>query len=173
LTIKVNSFTIKDALFCSAFLIKNYSIERARMPESMNKTFFLKKEDRKPEWIVIDAKGQVLGRLATKIADILRGKNKAAYTPHADAGSYVVVINAKDIVLTGDKWTGKIYDWYTGWKGGYKTLTAENMIKRHPTRLVELAVKRMLPKSTLSNSVFRKLKVYEGENHPHIAQVNQ
>src|SRR5262249_1024878 len=130
------------------------------MPQDMNKTYFLKNEERKPQWMVIDAEGQVLGRLATRIADILRGKHRATFTPHNDSGDYVVVINATKIVLTGDKWEGKIYDWYTGWKGGYKTITAEQLMKKHPTMIVEEAVRRMLPKNRLSRSSFMKLKVY-------------
>lgn len=133
----------------------------------MNKTFYLKNEARKPKWVVIDAKGQVLGRLATRVADILRGKDQAFYTPHTDSGNYVVVINAKDIVLTGNKWNDKMYETYSGWKGGYKATPAKDLFAKHPTDLVELAVRRMLPKSTLSRSVFKKLKVYAGSEHPH------
>jgi large subunit ribosomal protein L13 len=136
-----------------------------------NKAFFLKKEDQKPQWKVIDAKGQVLGRLATKIADKLRGKDKAIYTPHADAGDYVVVINAKDIVLTGNKLKGKIYDHYTGWMGGYKTITAQELMKKDPTRIIKLAVKRMLPKNKLADKMLSKLKIYPTAAHPHQAQV--
>lgn len=138
----------------------------------MNKAFFLRKEDRKPQWHVKDAKGKVLGRLATEIADILRGKNKAIFTPHADAGDYVVVINATQIVMTGDKMDGKIYDRYTGWMGGYKTMTAREMMEKHPTKIVELAVKRMLPKSKLGREMFKKLRVYPGAEHPHTGQAS-
>ncbi len=115
---------------------------------SMNTAFFLKKEERKPIWRVIDAQDQVLGRLATQIADILRGKDKAYFTPHTDSGDYVVVINADKIVLTGDKWENKTYESYSGWIGGLKVLTANQMRKKHPDRIIELAVKRMLPKNT-------------------------
>ncbi len=137
---------------------------------SMNKAFFLRKEDRNPQWRVIDANGQVLGRLATQIADILRGKDKAHYTPHTDCGDYVVVINADKIELTGNKWEGKEYDRYTGYMGGYKTTTARELFKKDPTLLVEHAVKGMLPKNKLNAKVFSKLKVYVGAEHPHIAQ---
>lgn len=136
-----------------------------------NRAFFLKKEDRNPRWIVFDAKGKILGRMATEIADVLRGKDKPTFTPHDDAGDYVVVINAKDIVLTGNKWDGKIYDRYTGYIGGYKTRTAGELIEKHPTQLVELAVKRMLPKTKLGRQMFKKLKVYPNAEHPHQAQV--
>ncbi len=136
-----------------------------------NRAFFLKKEDRKPRWIVIDAQDKVLGRMATEIADVLRGKHKPTYTPHQDAGDYVVVINAQEVKLTGNKWKGKIYDRYTGWMGGYKTMTAEEMMAKHPTQIIELAVKRMLPKSKLGRAMIKKLKVYLTSEHPHKAQV--
>lgn len=137
---------------------------------SMNKAFFLRKEDRNPQWRIIDADGQVLGRLATQVADILRGKDKAHYTPHTDCGDYVVIINADKIELTGNKWEGKIYDRYTGYMGGYKTTTALEMFKKDPALLVEHAVKGMLPKNKLSSKVFGKLRVYSGAEHPHTAQ---
>jgi len=136
-----------------------------------NKAFFLKKEDRKPAWIVLDAEGQVLGRLATKIADTLRGKNKPTYTPHTDGGDYVVVINAEKVVMTGKKMQNKIYDRYTGWMGGYKEQTAKELMEKHPTKIIELAVKRMLPKNKLSASILKKLKIYAGPEHPHGAQI--
>ncbi len=138
---------------------------------NFNKAFFLKKEDRDPQWILIDAEGQVLGRLATRIADSLRGKNKPVYTPHTDCGDYVVVINADKIVMTGNKMRDKIYDRYTGWMGGYKEQTARELMEKKPTKLIELAVKRMLPKNRLSREIFKKLKVYAGNEHPHEAQV--
>jgi len=136
-----------------------------------NRTFNLRKEDCKPNWLVIDAEGEVLGRMATKIANILRGKNKPTYTPHVDSGDYVVVINADKVVLTGNKMEDKIYDRYTGWMGGYKVATAKEVMAKFPTKLVELAVKRMLPKNKLSRQVIKKLKIYAGPEHPHIAQV--
>jgi len=138
---------------------------------SFNKAFFKKKEDRDPQWILIDAEGKVLGRLATQIADTLRGKNKPEYTPHTDCGDYVVVINAEKIVMTGKKMTDKIYDRYTGWMGGYKTQTAKEVMEKHPTKLIELAVERMLPKNRLRKDIFKKLKVYAGSEHPHGAQL--
>jgi large subunit ribosomal protein L13 len=138
---------------------------------AFNRAFFLRKEDRDPQWIVLDAEGQVLGRLATQIADTLRGKHKPTYTPHTDAGDYVVVINVDKIVMTGNKMRDKIYDRYTGWIGGYKEETAEQLNAKHPTRLLELAVKRMLPKNTLSRAMLKKMKLYVGAEHPHIAQV--
>lgn len=135
----------------------------------MNTTFFLRKEDRKPKWIIIDAKDVVLGRLATQIVETLRGKDKATYTPHTDGGDYVVVINAEQVKLTGDKLEGKIYDRYTGWIGGYKTTTAKEYLQKDPAFLIKHAVKGMLPKNKLSDQIIKKLKVYAGAKHPHKA----
>lgn len=139
----------------------------------MNRVFYLKKEARKPKWRVIDAKDQILGRLATQLADIIRGKDKSHYAPHVDVGDYVIVINADKIKLTGNKWENKQYDRYTMYMGGLKTRTAKEVRALHPTMLVKLAVKRMLPKNNLSNDIFSKLKVYAGANHPHRAQISQ
>lgn len=138
----------------------------------MNRVFFLRKEDRKPQWKVIDAEGQTLGRLATQIAETLRGKDKAHFTPHTDGGDYVVVINAEKIHLTGNKWEGKEYARYTGWIGGYKVRSAQEMLAKHPTDIITLAVRGMLPKNRLSRQVIKKLKVYVGNQHPHQAQAS-
>lgn len=137
----------------------------------MNKAFYLKKEVHAPKWHVIDAEGKVLGRLATQIADMLRGKDKPEYTPHTDGGDYVVVINAEKIKLTGNKWAGKIYDRYTGYIGGYRTRTAKEMREKDPAAIITLAVKRMLPKNRLNREIIKKLKVYAGSDHPHKAQL--
>ncbi len=137
----------------------------------MNRAFFLRKEDRKPQWIKIDAKGKILGRLATHIADVLHGKNKPFYTPHTDSGDYVVVVNAKDVVLSGKKAETKIYDRYSGWMGGYKTILAGQLMKKNPGLLFELAVRRMLPKGKLGRAIFKKLKVYPEAEHPHHGQI--
>ena len=139
----------------------------------MNRSFVLKKEDRKPQWHVIDAKGKILGRLATQIADILRGKNTPLYTPHADAGDYVVVINAKEIALSGNKWEDKEYISYSGWFGGKKVLTAKDVHQKDPSELVRHAVKGMLPKNKLNRQILKKLKVYAGTEHPHKAQISK
>ena len=152
--------------------IKEKNIKKDVQPVDMNKTFFLKKEAAQPQWKVIDAKGQVLGRLATQIADILRGKDEAYYTPHTFSGDYVVVINAKDILFTGNKLKDKIYARYTGWMGGYRETTAGQMMQKDPARVIELAVRGMLPKNRLSRQILRKLKVFAGAEHTHIAQVN-
>ncbi len=137
----------------------------------MNRAFFLRKEDKKPQWKLIDAEGQILGRLATRIANMLRGKDKPWYTAHTDSGDYVVIINADKIVLTGNKWRDKEYTRYTGWMGGFKITTAQEMLKKHPTNLIEHAVKGMLPKNKLNRQILKKLKVYTGAEHPHKAQI--
>lgn len=137
----------------------------------MNKTFFLHKEDRRPQWRLIDAKGEILGRLACKIANALRGKDKPYFTPHDDAGDYVVVINADKVALTGDKWEGKMYERYTGWIGGYRVTKAKDLLAKHPTQLIEFAVHGMLPKNKLNRQIIKKLKVYAGDQHPHAAQI--
>lgn len=137
----------------------------------MNSAFFLKKEARDPRWKLIDAKGKTVGRLATQIADMLRGKDKPEYTPHTDTGDYVVVINAEHVVFTGDKWDDKEYARYTGWMGGLKIVMAKDMLKKHPERIIEQAVKGMLPKNKLNRQIIKKLKIYAGAEHPHKAQV--
>ncbi len=138
---------------------------------SMNKHFVLKKEERAPQWRVVDAEGKILGRLATQIANVLRGKDKPYYTPHTDSGDYVVVINAEKVVLSGNKWEDKEYVRVSGWMGGKKVATAKEMLEKHPTQIVEKAVKGMLPKNKLNKEIFKKLKVYVGPEHPHKAQV--
>lgn len=138
---------------------------------SMNRCFVMRKEDRQPQWRVIDASGKVLGRLATEIADVLRGKNRPEFTPHTDAGDYVIVTNCDKIKLTGNKWKGKTYENYSGYRGGLKVKTAEELFKQDPTKLVTFAVKGMLPKNKLNRVIIKKLKAYAGSEHPHKAQV--
>lgn len=135
-----------------------------------NRSFRLRPEDRKPQWKLVDAKGKTLGRLATEIANVLRGKDEAFYTPHTDSGDYVVVINARDIVLTGKKSSDKMYQRYTGWLGGLKETSAQEMRAKHPDRLIWLAVRGMLPKNRLSRYILRKLRVYGDDKHGHQAQ---
>lgn len=122
------------------------------------------------KWHVIDADGAVLGRLAVQVADILRGKNKAVYTPHLDAGNFVVVINAEKVRVTGKKETAKEYMTYSGWKGGEKYTTVEQLRARHPEMLIERAVKGMIPKNRLGRVLLTKLKIFKGPKHPHAAQ---
>ena len=122
------------------------------------------------EWVLVDADGQMLGRLASKIAKLIRGKHKPNFTPHVDCGDNVVVINAEKINLTGKKWTDKSYIRHTGYPGGQRSLTATEMFEKDPTRLVEKAVKGMLPKNILGSALFRNLYVYAGSEHNHDAQ---
>ncbi len=136
----------------------------------MNKAFFLRKEDRNPQWRVLDADGQVLGRLATQIVTIIRGKDQAMFTSHTDSGDYVVVINADKIVLTGNKWEGKIYESHSGGIGGLKQVSAKDLYKKDSTQLIKLAIKRMMPKNRLSRQILRKVRVYKGAEHSHTAQ---
>ena len=137
----------------------------------MNKSFYLKVEDRAPKWHVIDATDLILGRLSTRIADLLRGKHTALFTPSTDSGDYVIVTNCEKIKLTGNKWQDKIYQHYTGWRSGLKELTAEEVFKRDPSRIIIAAVKGMLPKNKLNRQIIKKLKVYVGSEHPHQAQL--
>lgn len=137
------------------------------------RTWVAKPREVEDRWWLVDAKGKVLGRLASQIAKILMGKHKPEYTPHVDTGDHVVVINADKVVLTGKKWKDKIYYWHTGWPGGLRQMTAEEVLKKHPERLVYLAVKRMLPKNKLGRKLLKKLKVYAGDSHPHQAQKPQ
>lgn len=122
------------------------------------------------KWHVIDAEGAVLGRLAVQVADILRGKNKPVYTPHLDAGDFVVVINAEKVKVTGKKETAKEYMTYSGWKGGEKYTTVEQLRAKQPEQLIHRAVKGMIPKNRLGRVLLTKLKVYQGDKHPHAAQ---
>ena len=122
------------------------------------------------KWHVIDANGAVLGRLAAQIADILRGKDKPIFTPHLDAGDFVVVINAEKVLLTGKKETDKSFMTYSGWKGGEKYRTVAEVRARHPEKLITHAVKGMIPKNRLGAVLLTKLKVYKGPSHPHVAQ---
>lgn len=122
------------------------------------------------EWVVIDANGEVLGRLASQVAKILRGKNKPCFTPHVDCGDNVIIINAEKVKLTGKKMTDKVYVRHTGYPGGQRFATPEDMLKRKPIFVIEKAVKGMLPKNRLGSVLFNNLKVYAGEEHPHAAQ---
>jgi large subunit ribosomal protein L13 len=122
------------------------------------------------QWFVVDAQGAVLGRLATRVATVLRGKHKASFAPHLDVGDHVVVINAEKVHLTGRKRTDKQYRWHTGYIGGLRSVSADKMLKTHPERVIEWAVQGMLPKNRLGRAMAKKLKVYRGADHPHQAQ---
>ncbi len=134
------------------------------------KTFSAKPQTVKRDWYVIDADNKVLGRLATEIARRLRGKHKTEYTPHVDTGDYIVIVNAAKVALTGNKEQDKVYYHHTGYPGGIKAKTAEKMRQEHPERIIERAVKGMLPKNPLGRAMFRKLKIYAGPEHQHQAQ---
>jgi large subunit ribosomal protein L13 len=133
-------------------------------------TFLARKEEVEPKWFVIDATDQVVGRLAVKIANMLRGKHRPEYTPHTDTGDFVIVTNAAKIRFTGNKLDQQTYSFYSHHPGGLKTVTARTMLDKHPERVLELAVKRMMPRSRLGRQQFKKLKVYAGPQHPHQAQ---
>ena len=122
------------------------------------------------KWYLVDADGKVLGRLATRVATILRGKHKPYFAPHLDVGDHVVVVNAEKIHLTGRKLTDKIYRWHTGYIGGLREVSAEKMLRAHPERVIEWAVQGMLPKGRLGRAMAKKLKVYRGPEHPHQSQ---
>ncbi len=134
------------------------------------KTYYAKPNEVEREWVVIDAENQVLGRLATQAAHILKGKHKPQYTPHVDTGDYVIVINADKIRMTGVKASTKTYYRHSGYTGGLKAESFEEAMAKHPERVIEHAVKGMLPKNTLGRAMGMKLKVYAGAEHPHMAQ---
>lgn len=136
----------------------------------MRTTYMAKPNEVQRKWYVVDAEGQTLGRLASKVASILRGKHKPEYTPHVDTGDYVIVINASKVHLTGDKLNKKIYYRHSGYPGGLKKMTAGEMLQKRPERMIELAVKGMLPKGRLGRKQGKKLFVYAGDSHPHQAQ---
>ena len=134
------------------------------------KTFQAKKEELDHQWYLVNAKGKVLGRMASELAKILRGKKKSTYTPHLDTGDFVVVVNAEKVVLTGKKMKDKIYYRNTGYPGGIREMSAEKLLAKKPTEMIRIAVKGMLPKNSLGRQMLRKLKVYAGPHHPHEAQ---
>ncbi len=134
------------------------------------KTFQAKPLEVTRKWHVVDAKGEVLGRLATHVASILRGKHKPIFTHHVDTGDHVIVVNAQDIRLTGKKLKNKIYHHHTGYPGGLKSISAEHLLQKKPTEVVSKAIRGMLPKTTLGKHMAKKLRVYPGPDHPHAAQ---
>lgn len=134
------------------------------------KTYATKPEDIERRWWVVDAEGKILGRLASEVAKILRGKHKPYFAPHLDTGDYVIVINAAKIRVTGKKLDDKIYYRHSGYPGGLRSTTLAEMLKKRPTRVIRLAVRGMLPHNRLGRAMMRKLKIYEGESHPHQAQ---
>ena len=134
------------------------------------KTYMANPDKLEKKWYVVDASGMVLGRLASEVAKVLRGKNKPEFTPHVDTGDYVIVINAEQIKVTGKKLDQKVYYHHSGYVGGMKETTLKEMLAKHPERVVELAVQGMLPKGPLGREMLKKLHVYTGSEHPHAAQ---
>jgi large subunit ribosomal protein L13 len=134
------------------------------------KTYTPKPEDIQREWFVIDAKDQTLGRLASQIAHLLRGKHKPIFSPHMDVGDYVIVINCDQVRVTGRKLDQKRYYWHSGYPGGIKSRTLREQMDRYPERVIEAAVRGMLPKNSLGRKTIKKLKIYQGDSHPHAAQ---
>lgn len=133
-------------------------------------TFMANPDTTPRKWYLVDANGKTLGRLASEVASVLRGKNKPQFTPHVDTGDYVIVINAEKIAVTGSKLTDKLYRHHSGYVGGMKTTTLKEMLAKKPTQVIEHAVRGMLPKGALGNQMYKKLHVYAGEEHPHAAQ---
>ncbi len=134
------------------------------------KTFFAKSGDVERNWYLIDAEDKIVGKLAVRIADTLRGKNKPQFTPHVDTGDFVVVVNAEKIKFTGNKWQDKYYYRHSGYLGGLKSTNAKEVLEKHPERILMSAVKGMLPKNRLGRKLIKKLKIYKGCDHPHEAQ---
>jgi large subunit ribosomal protein L13 len=122
------------------------------------------------KWYVVDAAGQTVGRLASQVAQVLMGKTKPTYTPFIDTGDHVIIVNADKVVFSGDKWKDKFYRHHTGWPGGFKEIAAGDLMKKHPERILESAIKGMLPKTKMGRAMASKLKVYVGPDHPHQAQ---
>jgi len=140
---------------------------------NIHKTYVVKPDEIERKWYIVDATGQTLGRLATQIASVLRGKTKPQYTPHEDVGDFVVVVNAEKIQVTGRKLDQKVYYRHTGYPGGIRGVTLRRQLEKHPERVIEHAVKGMLPRGPLGRRMFKKLKVYAGPAHPHQAQQPQ
>jgi large subunit ribosomal protein L13 len=134
------------------------------------KTVSAKKETVTRRWFIVDAEGETVGRLSSRIASILMGKNKPSYTPHVDTGDYVIIVNAEKVRFTGNKWSDKVYLSYSLYPGGQKSTTAKEMLAKHPIRILEKSIKGMLPKTKLGNAMYKKLFVYTGNEHPHAAQ---
>lgn len=134
------------------------------------KSYMPKPNEIERKWYIVDAEGMVLGRLASELAMILEGKRKPIYTPHIDTGDYVIVINAEKIELTGNKWNQKKHYYHTGYPGGLKEVPYKEMLEKHPERILRLAVKGMLPKNSLGRQMIKKLRIFEGTEHPHEAQ---
>jgi len=175
----------RKIIFFSIFFVNKYEVRTFAAPNWENCTLTKKinivdtlsyktvsgnKETANKKWLLVDAEGQTLGRLASKVAFMIRGKHKTNFTPHSDCGDNVIVINAEKITLTGNKWEAKEYIRHTGYPGGQRVLTAKELMAKRPIRMVEMAVKGMLPKNKLGNAIYKNLKVYAGSDHNHEAQ---
>ena len=136
----------------------------------MRKTYMAKTEEQLRDWFIVDATNMPLGRLASKVATILRGKHKPTYTPHVDTGDHVIVINASKVLLTGNKLDNKFYHRHTSYPGGLRSISYRDFMERSPEKVIEKAIRGMLPRNTLGRQMYRKLKVYATDNHPHEAQ---
>ncbi len=150
-----------------------FALLNAKPNDGKMKTYSAKPHEVDQKWLLVDAEGQTLGRMATEIATRLRGKHKPEYTAHVDTGDFVVVINADKVKVTGNKAKGKIYHAHSGFPGGLKSLSFEKLLDKAPERVIQLAVKGMLPRNPLGRAMFKKLKVYAGTEHPHGAQQPQ
>jgi large subunit ribosomal protein L13 len=137
----------------------------------MHKTYVAKPNEVEKEWYVVDASGKTLGRLATRIAEVLRGKHKPQFTPHEDVGDFVIVVNAEKVAVTGRKLDQKFYYRHSGYPGGIRSISLRDQLQQHPERVIEHAVKGMLPRGPLGRRIFKKLKIYTGPEHPHQAQM--
>ncbi|HML94377.1 MAG TPA: 50S ribosomal protein L13 [Thermodesulfobacteriota bacterium] len=133
-------------------------------------SYMARSEDFEKKWYIIDGEGKTVGRLSTKIATILRGKDKPQFTPHADIGDFVIVVNADKVKFTGKKWEQKKYYWHTGYPGGIKSITADDLMKKKPGEIIRKAVWGMLPKNKMQDKLISRLKVYAGNEHPHVSQ---
>ncbi len=133
-------------------------------------SYMARSEDFEKKWYIIDGEGKTVGRLSTKIAMILRGKDKPQFTPHADIGDFVIVVNADKVKFTGKKWEQKKYYWHTGYPGGIKSITADDLMKKKPGEIIRKAVWGMLPKNKMQDKLISRLKVYAGNEHPHVSQ---
>ena len=156
---------------CTPLLGKLCLIDKLRSVNTLSyKTVSANKATANKEWVVVDAEGQPLGRLASKVAKILRGKHKTNFTPHVDCGDNVIVLNAGKVELSGNKWESKEYIWHTGYPGGQRSMTASELLKKNPLRVLEKSVKGMLPKNKLGAQLYTNLYLYEGTEHKHEAQ---
>lgn len=169
--VRKKAFPTFASPFAKCVWAKVYNVQKSAEVDTLSyKTISANKENAEKQWLLVDVKGQTLGRACSRIASMLRGKHKTNFTPHADCGDYIIVVNASEIVLTGNKWNDKVYARYTGFPGGRREQTARQLYSKSPNLLIENAVRRMLPKNALGRQIFKHMKVYSGAAHPHEAQ---